>query len=484
MTVEADHEPEVTSQPTRLFVSTGLAAALNPLNSTMIAVAMPVIGLSFGVTSGALIHWLVTGYLIATIVCQTPGGKMGDLWGFDFTLSLGRWLFVAGTLAAVFAPNMPPLVIGRLLMAAGGALLVPTTMALIRIHVSPERRPTAFGRMSAVMAAAAAIGPALGGVLIDAFGWQSVFLANLPILVVSWLLQRGIDLSSTRESQPAASATNFDWTGTLLLSAGLITGMIGLRVPGVMTVLLLGLAVVFFAVFALWENRVAEPVLDLRLFKRLRFVAGGLIVATQNLAMYALIFQMPFLFSDLSNLPNSIVGIAMLALTAGMVAFAPMGGRVAAVIGSRMTVAAGGLMCMSGVALLADLAVWQSLNDVVIPSGMGGLELLANFEVWRSLSAIVVPLGLIGLGLGLSAGPNQASAMGVVAHSESGMAAAVLSTTRYLGGIAGIVTLSALLPDTAAGDDVAAHMTAFWVYVVSCGVAVVMTFALPGRGKT
>jgi MFS family permease len=460
MTTKTDPEPEITSQPTRLFVSTGVAAALNPLNSTMIAVAMPAIGASFAVSSGALMHWLVTGYLVATIVCQTPGGKMGDMWGYSLTLTLGRWLFVAGTAAAVLAPNMPPLVIGRLLMAAGGALLVPTTMALIRIHVSPTRRPSAFGRMSAVMATAAAIGPALGGVLIDTFGWQSVFLANLPILVVSWLLQRGIDLSGSQEGRSTGSMANFDWIGTLLLSAGLITGMIGLRVPGAMTALLLGSAVLFFVAFAAWERRVPEPVLDLGLFKRPRFAAASLIVATQNLAMYALIFHMPFLFSDLSDLPKSIVGLAMLALTAGMVVFATLGGRVAAQIGVRLTVALGGLSCMVGVALLA------------------------NLEVWQSLAGVIAPLGLIGLGLGLSAGPNQAAAMNVVAHSESGMAAAALSTTRYFGGIAGIATLSALLPDTAAGEDAAGHLTAFWIYVASCGVSVLLAFALPGKDKS
>jgi len=459
LTAKSDGARGVTSQPPRLFVSTGLAAALNPLNSTMIAVALPLISTSFGVSSGALIHWLVTGYLVVTIVCQTPGGKMGDLWGYNVTLSIGRWLFVAGTVAAVFSPSLPPLVAGRLLMAAGGALLVPTTMALIRIHVPPERRPIAFGRMSAVMAAAAAAGPALGGVLIDAFGWQSVFLANLPILAVSWWLERGIKLARSRGAALDSRAPGFDWIGTGLLAAGLVTGLIGVRLPGTMTVGLLTAAVIFLGSFVFWERRVPEPVLDFRLFTRPRFAAGSLIVATQNLAMYALIFQMPFLFADLSDLPQSAVGLSMLALTAGMVVFAPLGGRVASVIGSRLTVVIGGLASMVGVALLTDLAIWQSA------------------------SSVFVRLGLIGLGLGLSSGPTQAAAMGAVDSHESGMAAAAMSTTRYFGGIAGIAILSSLLPDVGAGEPITKHVTAFWIFGASYGISVFLALALPGKGE-
>lgn len=445
--------PSETSQPRRLFISTGLAAALNPLNSTMIAIALPMIAISFDVSSGTLIHWLVTGYLVVTIVCQTPGGKMGDMWGYGFTLALGRWLFVAGTLAAVFAPSLPPLIAGRMLMAAGGALLIPTAMALIRIHVPPERMATAFGRMSAVMAAAAAVGPPLGGLLIETFGWQSVFFANLPILVVSWLLQRGIKLSPSRET----TAPGFDWIGSSLLAAGLFTGLVGFRVPGSMTVGLLSAAVIFLVAFVFWERRIPEPVLDFRLFARSRFAAGSFISATQNLAMYALIFQMPFIFRDLSDLPQTSVGFAMLALTAGMVIFAPLGGRVSRIIGPRLTVVIGGLMSMVGVALLTDL------------------------EIWQSVSSVFFRLGLVGLGIGLSSGPTQASAMGAVGRNESGMAAAAMSTTRYFGGVAGIAILGYVLPDMASGDSSAGHITAFWIFGASYGVSVLLALALPGK---
>jgi MFS family permease len=330
-------------------------------------------------------------------------------------------------------------------------------MALIRIHVPADRRPTAFGRMSAVMAGAAALGPALGGVLIDTFGWHSVFLANLPILAVSWLLQRSIKLSPLRSPATHARPAGFDWIGSVLLTVGLVAGMIGVRVPGTMTAGLLILAVIFLAAFVFWELRVSAPVLDLRLFARPLFAAGSLIVATQNLAMYALVFQMPFLFRDLSDLPQSVVGLAMLALTAGMVVFAPLGGRVATYIGARLTVVIGGLTSTVGVALLADLEIWQSATEVFFR------------------------LGLIGLGLGLSAGPTQASAMGAVHQHESGMAAAAVSTSRYFGGIAGIAILSSLMPDTGLGEAVTGHLTAFWIFVASFAVSVLLALALPGK---
>jgi MFS family permease len=157
----------------RLLAAVAIAAALTPLNSTMIAIALPAMSAAFGVAAATITAWVVTGYLVAVMSFQIPAGTVSDRIGYGHALNLGRWLFLAGTAVGVIAPALAFVVTGRLLMAAGGALMVPTAMALIRVTVPPERRPSAFGAMGAVMGTAAALGPAVGGVLTAQFGGRA-----------------------------------------------------------------------------------------------------------------------------------------------------------------------------------------------------------------------------------------------------------------------------------------------------------------------
>ena len=145
-----------------ILVAAALGASLNPLNSTMIAVALPAIGATFSAQPSTVTLLVVTGYLIATLVCQMPAGSIADRVGHVRTLTWGRWIFAAGAAAGAFAPALWMVVLGRLLMAAGGSLMVPTSMALVRIMVPPDRRARTFGMLGAVMGVAAAVGPALG----------------------------------------------------------------------------------------------------------------------------------------------------------------------------------------------------------------------------------------------------------------------------------------------------------------------------------
>ena len=146
----------------------------------MVAVALPAISRDFGAEASSVTLLVVTVYLIATLVCQMPSGSIADRAGYGRALTWGRWIFAAGAAAGAFAPTLAVVVLGRILMAAGGSLMIPTAMALVRVEVPAERRPRAFGALGAALGAAAAIGPALGGWVAPLFGWRWLFAINLP----------------------------------------------------------------------------------------------------------------------------------------------------------------------------------------------------------------------------------------------------------------------------------------------------------------
>jgi MFS family permease len=299
----------------RLLGAVAIAAGLTPLNSTMIAIALPAISGDFGVAAAAVTAWVVTGYLVAVMSCQIPAGTVADRIGYARALDLGRWLFTLGTAAGFLAPGIGFVVAGRFLMAAGGALMVPTAMALIRVAVPAERRPSAFGAMGAVMGTAAALGPAVGGFITTQFGWRFLFLVNLPLVMVSWMLQpRG--LAAAR--------------------------------PG---------------------PRGDRPLVDLRFLRVPVYAAGAAVIGLQNLGFYALLFQVPFLYhrgGPAAGAPRgeAELGLVMMAMTVTMAAWSPVGGRIAESLGVRRVVIAGGCAGAFGVAVLTQFALDGSLGGL------------------------------------------------------------------------------------------------------------------------
>lgn len=381
----------------RLLAALGVGAGLNPLNTTMIAIALPAITDDFGVAAATVSTWVVTGYLVAVTAFQLPAGAVASRFGYARTFDIGRAMFMLGTAAAVFAPVLPLVVVGRFVMAAGGALMVPTAMALIRLTVPAERRPSAFGVMGSAMGTAAAIGPAVGGLVIGQFGWRAVFLVNLPLVFLSWWLQ------------PAG------------LGAAQTT-------PG------------------------AARRFDLGFLRSPVYLAGAGVIGLQNLAMYAILYQLPFLYAASVPDGESRLGLVMIAMTGTMATTAPIGGRLAERLGVR------GVVVVAGVAGAAGI-LWLS-------------------RMTGSLSDVAAGLFFVGLGLGLAAGPSQAAAMSAVDHRDSAMAASCLVIMRYSGGITG----TALLGWALAGSGSAAqHAFALTCFATAFGASALLAFALPWR---
>ena len=453
--------PEADKVSPLLYVGMFLAASLSPLGSTMIAVALPSIGVELEVGGGQLTQWLVSSYLIVGIAAMSPGGKLGDRIGHRRGLLFGMTLFGAGSLLGFSVATLPTLALARIAMAAGGAMTVPAVMALLRNLIPAERRPRAFGYFGSVMATAAAIGPLLGGELTARFGWRSVFIANIPVILVSWWLIRitaPAQVDAAAHAKPARAAPRFDLPGSLLLGAALTFLVIAAQGSGA-TALATGTAgAVLLVVFIRWERRVEEPVLDLKLFRDRTFSSASIVIGLQNLAMYSLLFQLPIFFEQVRGLDAGIVGRTIIAMMLAMVVCSPLGGRISEIAGARTTAFCGTVTSILGIYLLADFRTLSSPTDAVIG------------------------LILMGAGLGLSSAPSQAAAMSAVGPANAGMAGGAVSTARYIGGVIGISTLGILLAGEGAGVE--AHSTATLFYGAALTIAALSSLALPGRIKT
>jgi EmrB/QacA subfamily drug resistance transporter len=439
------------------LVAAVLAASLMPLNSTMIAVALADISREFGQDPAVVTQALVTSYLVAAVVLQSPAGKVGDRLGHPRMLAAGQLLVAAGAVLGFVSPSVAALTVARVLMAAGGAVLVPATVALLRHELPPERRGRAFGAFGAVMALAAAVGPLVGGELVSLFGWRSVFVANLPVLVLSVALA---GFAGTPVRVVRGAAPRFDWVGSTLLAAALTSLVLGLRPGGAHPAPFLAVGTVLLVPFILWERRASDPVVAFALFRSAPFTAGTLLIAVQNLVMYALLFEVPLVAHDLLGLGARRTGQLLVSLMLAMVLVSPVAGRLADRLGARTVAIAGSLVALGGVVGLAATPLTSPLQ-------------------------IAAPLALLGAGLGLTTPAAQSASISAAPGEQAGMAAGIGSTMRYLGGLVGVAVMSLLLDVSGSRSDVIGeHRTLMVVFGGALLVGLLCAALLPAGQMT
>ncbi len=430
-----------------------LASSLMPLNSTMVAVALPEIAREFARAPGTVAQAVVASYLVAAIVLQGPGGKLGDRLGHRRILSLGQALVAVGAVLGPVAPALGVLAVARVLMAAGGAAIVPATVALLRIELPPQRRGRAFGLFGAVMALAAGIGPVVGGELVRAFGWPSIFAANLPVIGLAAVLAAA---GRTRRAEPQVRR-QFDVVGAVLLTATLASLVLGLEATGRTVAVLLGASAALLVPMVWWERRVIDPVVDFGLFGTAAFTAGSLLVALQNLVMYTLLFELPQVLTVLLAVDPAATGRLLVAMMAAMILASLVAGRLTDRIGARPVAVVGTVTCLVAVGLLA----------------------MADLS---SLRPLVLPLAVLGLGVGLATPAAQSASLAAVPQERSGAAAGIGSTMRYLGGVVGVALLGRLVDLT--GDRSAVlgqHRSVLAVFAAALVAGMACAVALPGR---
>ena len=432
-----------------------LGAMLVPLNSTMIAVALPHLIVDFD-TDLSSAGWLVTGYLIAMASLQPVAGKLGDRLGRRTLLLAGLGWFGLSSLGAGLAPNLPILIAFRIQQAVAGALVFPNGIALLRATAPPGRLGRRLGLVMGALPLAAALGPLVAGVLLAFADWRAIFLVNLPLVVVPLVL--GWRSLPRTVRMPANGG--FDVFGGVLLSVFLLATAWALNRGVSATGATAGvLACVAAALFAAQELRHPHPLIQLRLFRDSQFVAANGGVALSNLAMYVTLFALPVLLSRRGGWTGAQIGLVVttMTLTMTMFASAPVGGRLADRYGARLPASAGlGLM-----------------TSCLVPFALGVSQL--------SGLAIVALLFGIGAGLGVASVPLQLAAIEAVDVSESGLVAGIFSTSRYLGSITGISLFAGALAPAATGT--AGFGPLFAMVAAAAAGSAALSLLLPGRTR-
>ena len=404
------------------------------LDVSIVNVALPSIEKGIGATSADL-SWVVSGYALAFGLFLVPAGRIGDARGRKVTFVVGLVLFGAASAACGLASGPLTLVVARLIQGIAGGILSPQVSGLIQQLFRGAERAKAFGLFAATIGISTAVGPLLGGVLIqlggEQHGWRYVFMVNVPIGVVAFVAALKLLPSEPKESRQPLRWSSFDPLGVLLLGVGVVAVMLPLvqeqQWKGSAKWLLLIVAAVFLAAFVLWERRQGQrdqqQLVDLTLF-RLRSYSLGCIIGLVYFAGFTTIFFIYTLYVQQGLGYSALAaGLAVTPFAVGSAVSARIGGALVGRFG-RSLVAAGLLMVVVGM-------VGAVVASVYVPGhGVG----------W----AAAFPLLIAGLGSGFVISPNITLTLDEVPVKRAGIAGGVLQTGQRIGSAAGIALVGAV----------------------------------------
>lgn len=444
---------------TGLMLGLASGAMLVPLNTTMLAVALPEIMGEFGL-SASRVTSLVSLYLATVAITLPAAGALADRLGGRTIFLTGVLGFGSASLLAATTTSFEVLELARVLQAVSGAHVSTASTVLVREAAPDGRRGEAFGLFDLLVSVSAAVGPFLGGVIVGVAGWRATFLIAAPfalVAVVLVLVLGGRSSTTQPHRRPGHGAPGgIDVGGLALLGLAIGGFLAGLRAdtPSPLREILLVAAVPAAIAFVVVELRRDRPAVDPRLFLRPAFAAAVASVFGMTIVLHGTFIVVPLQVAALLHEPATTSGIVLLGVAAVSALVAPAAGRASDRRGRRTIAVAGTL-----IVAVALAGLWQ----------LGG---------GASVAWLALLLGVIGLGMGLAGAPRQAAAMEAVEGQRAGMAAGTYYAGRYLGGAVGAALVGGIL---GASVTAAGVTLAFGILTIVAVVAAVVSIGLPGR---
>ena len=446
-----------------------LAPFMGSLDGSIVNVALPTIAARLGVGLDG-IQWVVSSYLIVISALVLIFGKIADKLGKVRIFQYGFLVFGIGSLLCALSWSLPVLIAARFVQAVGASMFMSANQGIIATIFPPEERGRALGFLGTTVAVGTMVGPPLGGVMVDLFNWQSLFLINLPISLFAFIA--GMKLLPRDDK--AGSLARFDLAGSGLF-IGFVFGLFYFMLSGTRTgwdtpaeLVSLAAAVICFLLFVLRERRVSDPMIDLSIFRNGFFSVSVVCVFLVFIVIFCVTIVQPFFLQSALGLSPSAAGLLLLASPLASGLAAPLSGRLSDKVGAKA-------LTVTGLAII-----------------LAALVLMCFLGLGSSLVHVAVCLGLLGLGSGVFGSPNTKLIMGHAPKDKLGIAGSVNALARNMGMVTGIAfavalingSMSARLGRKVSGflpEDPAAFVhgmrTVFIAAAALCAVAIALTLA-------
>ena len=397
-----------------MFVIIAVGNFIGMLDSTTVNLALYPMSVDLNVSMGQ-IQWVMIAYMLTLTVLLPFFGKLGDIFPKNKLYAVGYGIFALGAFLSMIAPNFHTLIAFRCFEALGASIMLSNAQAIIARIFSKERRGKALGLNGCIVAIGGMSGPAIGGFLINYFGWHSVFFPCIPFALIgvfySWkMLPNYVKKKKFRFDYPGFIYFTISLLALLLaISEGYQWGWTSVKIItlGIITLLFGGL-------FYFRDHKINYPLIDFSMFAIKPFTFGNLAVMTSYMAMYTNSILLPFYLQEILKLDALTAGLLILPYSVTLSFVAPVSGRLSGKYGSRYLTLAGPIVYI--IALL----------------------MFTTFDKSTHLWEIVVASGVMGIGNGLFQSPSNNAIMSSVKKNELGIASGILALSRNMGNILGV----------------------------------------------
>ena len=446
------------------FAITSVALFMVTLDNLVVTTALPVIRKDLHASLSQL-EWTVNAYTLTFAVLLLTGAALGDRFGRRLMFSVGIGIFTVSSALAALAPSATALDLARAAQGVGGAIVTPLTLTILSAAVPRERRGLALGAWGGIGGLAVAMGPLVGGAVVEGISWQWIFWLNVPI----GLILAPLAFLRLRESHGPAG--RLDLGGLALVSVGLfgiVWGLVRANEVGWGNAEIVGSLVagsIFLALFVLWELRTRAPMLPMRFFHNRAFTLTNVSSLFMFFGMFGSIFLLAQFFQTVQGYSPLQAGIRILPWTAMPIFIAPIAGALSDRIGGQRIMGVGLTLQALGLAWIA------TVSTPTVP-----------------YSELVIPFFISGIGMALFFAPVANVVLSAVRRQEEGQASGAANAIRELGGVFGVAVLASIFAHYGgylSGQDFVDGMRpAVWVGAAVVGVGAVAAFLVPSPARS